>query len=244
MEEIFVDIKGFEGVYRIGNKGTLLSRKSHRGRTRIEDTEWHPLSNVNSKGGYYSVVLEYKGKTRYCRIHRLVYEHFAGEIPSGHMWNVHHINGNKQDNRVENLELLSALEHSHRHFGIEGAERRRVITTKTRISKSGKTRKRNETYENIGGKRVYVRKEYMPDIVWEKTYSAMNYYNQHIKPKQIIQKDLNDNIIAIYENATDAGKATGVCVRNILQVAMKTPTEKGYLRKTAGGYKWEAQSRS
>lgn len=217
MEEKFVDIKGFEGVYRIGDKGTLLSCKKH-GKFTGETNEWHPLSNVNKKGGYFSVVLEYDGKTKYCRIHRLVYEHFVGELPRGCKWVVHHINGNKQDNRVENLELLSALEHSHRHFGIEGAERR--------------------------GKRVYVRKEYMPDIVWEKTYSAMNYYNQHIKPKQIVQKDLNGNFIAIYENATEAGKATGVCVRNILQVANGEEFAKGHVRKTAGGYKWEAQSRS
>lgn len=243
MEEKFVDIKGFEGVYRIGDKGTLLSCKKH-GKFTGEKTEWHPLSNVNKKGGYFSVVLEYDGKTKYCRIHRLVYEHFVGKLPRGCKWVVHHINGNKQDNRVENLELLSALEHSHRHFGIEGTEVRRVITTKTRISKSGKIRKRNETYENVGGKRVYVRKEYMPDITWEKTYSAMNYYNQHIKPKRIIQKDLDGNFIAIYENATEAGRATGVCVRNILQVANGEEFAKGHIRKTAGGYKWEAQSRS
>ena len=156
MEEKFVDIKGFEGVYRIGNKGTLLSCKKH-GKYTGETTEWHPLSNVNSKGGYFSVVLEYKGKTRYCRIHRLVYEHFVGEIPSGHMWNVHHINGDKQDNRVENLELLSALQHSHKHNNIEEDGYSRVRL------KNKKPDKKYGGYNTI--------------------YGAMNYYNQHIRPK-------------------------------------------------------------
>jgi hypothetical protein len=224
MEEKFVDIKGFEGVYRIGNKGTLLSCKKHRLHPNDNDG-WHPLSNVNSKGGYFSVILEHNEKKRCCRIHRLVYEHFVGEIPKGHMWNVHHINGNRQDNRVENLELLSAFEHNHKHHKYEskpsvlGAKRRKI---------------KPKTEPKIKS----------PNGKWDTTYSAMNYYNQHIRPQIIIQKDLDGNFIAQYDNAAEASRATGVCARNILQVAMKTPTEKGYLRKTAGGYKWEAQSRS
>lgn len=193
MEEKFVDIKGFEGVYRIGDKGTLLSCKK-RGKPTQRTTEWRVLPNVNAKGGYFSVILQWMGKVKYTRIHRLVYEHFVGEIPKGHKWHIHHKDGNKQNNCVENLELLSSAEHYS---------------------------KDKEKHTTVG----------------------MNYYNQHIKPQKIVQKDLDGNFIAIYENATEAGKATGVCVRNILQVAMKTPTEKGYLRKTAGGYKWEAQSR-
>lgn len=186
MEEKFVDIKGFEGKYRIGNKGTLLS---------FSRGKWNERSNVNSKGGYFSVNLYNGTSMKTTRIHRLVYEHFVGEIPKGRKWHVHHINGNKQDNRVENLELLSSMEHFY---------------------------KDKEKHTTVG----------------------MNHYNQHIRPQKIIQKDLQGNFIAEYENAAEASRATGVCSRNILQVSMKTPTEKGYLRKTAGGYKWEAQSRS
>lgn len=185
MEERFKDIKGFEGIYKIGDKGTLLSFASGK---------WIARSNVNKNGWYFTVILRKDGQNYTFRIHRLVYEHFIGEIPKGHKWHIHHKDGNKQNNCVENLELLSSAEH----------------------------------YSKDKGKHTTV---------------GMNYYNQHIKPQKIVQKDLDGNFIAIYENATEAGKATGVCVRNILQVAMKTPTEKGYLRKTAGGYKWEAQSR-
>lgn len=193
MEEKFVDIKGFEGVYRIGDKGTLLSCKKH-GKFTGKTNEWHPLSNINKKGGYLSVVLQWGDKVRYTRIHRLVYEHFVGEIPRGHKWHIHHKDHNKQNNCVENLELVSSKEH------------------------------------------------YQKDID-SKDIKGMNYYNKYVRPQKIIQKDLQGNFIAMYENAAEASKATGVCQRNILQVAMKTPTEKGYLRKTAGGYKWEAQSR-
>ena len=102
MEEIWKDIKDFEGIYQISNMGRLKSLK--RGRGRI-------LSQTNSKGGYFSVVLAYGSKKRSTRIHRLVYEAFVGNIPKGHKLHVHHINHNKQDNRLENLKLVTTKEH-------------------------------------------------------------------------------------------------------------------------------------
>lgn len=107
MQEVWKDVKGFEGVYEISNLGRLASHKTRNGLSK----ERNILSNVNSKGGYFAVVLEYKDKIRHSRIHRLVYEAFIGELPIGHHYHIHHKNHDKQDNRVENLELLSAKEH-------------------------------------------------------------------------------------------------------------------------------------
>lgn len=193
MEEKFVDIKGFEGVYRIGDKGTLLSCKKH-GKFTGETNEWHPLSNVNKKGGYLSVVLQWGDKVRYTRIHRLVYEHFIGEIPKGHKWHIHHKDHNKQNNCVENLELVSSVEH------------------------------------------------YQKDID-SRDIKGMNYYNKYVRPQKIIQKDLQGNFIAMYENAAEASRATGVCARNIKQVAGKEEFCPGHIRKQAGGFIWEQVSR-
>ena len=68
-------------------------------------------------------------------------------------------------------------------------------------------------------------------------------YNQYLKTKRIVQLDKDDNFMAIYPNAVMAERITGVCSRNILQVANKTPfNSKGFIRKSAGGYKWRFES--
>lgn len=105
--EIWKDVKDFEGVYAVSNLGRLAS---NRGKG------WNVLSNKNSKGGYLSVILTDYDKTKSTRMHRLVYETFVGEIPKGKGNHIHHINGNKQDNRVESLKLTTSHDHHITHI--------------------------------------------------------------------------------------------------------------------------------
>lgn len=57
-------------------------------------------------GSYY----QHRGK----RLHRAVYEYFYGKIPKG--YDVHHIDENRSNNNVENLELLIRSKHHHLHM--------------------------------------------------------------------------------------------------------------------------------
>src|SRR6056297_1825200 len=47
------------------------------------------------------------------RMHTKVWVHYFGNIPKGYQ--IHHKNGNKWDNRIENLEILPALLHQKEH---------------------------------------------------------------------------------------------------------------------------------
>lgn len=68
---------------------------------------------------------------------------------------------------------------------------------------------------------------------------GMKKYNQETRPKPIIQIDGSGNIVGRFRNCWDASCSSGVCQRNIHQVASKTQHKPGKTRKQAGGYRWE-----
>lgn len=106
IEEIWKPIKGYEGLYKISNYGRLYSypRKWCKG--------GYTYGNKVGKG-YFRVRL-YKDRigTPF-NVHCLVYETFVEPIPKG--YDVHHINHNPSDNRVENLCLMETHLHHKKH---------------------------------------------------------------------------------------------------------------------------------
>ncbi len=93
MQEVYKDIKGYESYYEISNLGKVRST-SYKG-SRI-------LKPAKTKKGYLNVVLCVKQIKTHKLVHRLVAEAFL-ENPFS-LEQVNHINGNKEDNSVENLE--------------------------------------------------------------------------------------------------------------------------------------------
>jgi hypothetical protein len=65
---------------------------------------------INQRASEYESCT-YHGRS--IQTHRRVWIEHHGEIPKDHC--IHHINGNKKDNRIENLECLSRKEHALRH---------------------------------------------------------------------------------------------------------------------------------
>lgn len=91
--ETFKDIKGFENIYQISNKGTVKSLRFNKERILRTQTDIF---------GYHYINLNCDGKSYKYKIHRLVAEAF---IPNPNNYPIiNHINEDKTDNRVENLE--------------------------------------------------------------------------------------------------------------------------------------------
>jgi len=85
---------------------------------------WKILRTV-SKGDYtYAVVPTHPAATKngYVLEHRIVMENQLGRLLTSNEV-VHHINGDKKDNRIENLELLTNQQHTQRHM----ADRTRAV---------------------------------------------------------------------------------------------------------------------
>ena len=179
--ETWKDIKGFEGIYQISNMGRAKSFKA--------DPNGRILSIKNSKGDYLNIVLCHGNKRRSVKVHRLVAEAF---IPNpDNKPEVNHKDGNKQNNRVGNLEWVTRAE-NHRH----------ALALNPNILK------------------------------------GMVQYNRYIRPRTIQQFTMDGRFVAEYANSTEAEKATGVCQRNILQVANRDEYKPGKTRRQAGGYIW------
>jgi hypothetical protein len=70
-----------------------------------------------------------------CYEHRVVMEQHL-QRPLASSEHVHHINGDKKDNRLENLELLSASEHHREHMP---ADRAKAMSIKGHAARWGKT---------------------------------------------------------------------------------------------------------
>lgn len=104
--ELWKDIKGYEGHYQISNSGEVKSLKKNRQKI---------LSNRVNAFGYHHVSLLKDGKTKEKLVHRLVAEHFLNETEKE---TVNHIDCNKINNHVDNLEWATRSEqmiHAYHH---------------------------------------------------------------------------------------------------------------------------------
>lgn len=97
MEEVWKDIEGYEGYYQISSLGKVKSLKNNKVRKLIEDRD-----------GYLWVALYKNKKQRIFFVHRLVAKCFIENNINKPQ--VNHKDENKQNNKVDNLEWVTAKE--------------------------------------------------------------------------------------------------------------------------------------
>ncbi len=112
------DIKGYEDFYEISSTGIVRSKPrtltDSIGRTR--SWEGRILNPDIAPNGYYRITLSVNRKRKQVYLHRLLAEYFI-ENPNNYP-QVNHIDGNKLNNRLENLEWCTVQEntiHAYKH---------------------------------------------------------------------------------------------------------------------------------
>ena len=111
-QEQWKDVVGFEGRYQVSNIGRI-KRLDHvilRKDGTYQAFKEMILARVVDKDGYILTSLSKNSKAKLYKAHRLVASAFIGEIGDG--MQINHINGIKDDNRVENLEICTPSENS------------------------------------------------------------------------------------------------------------------------------------
>ncbi len=119
LTEVWKDIKGFEDCYQVSNLGNVrsLDRYTHNIQGYKSFIKGRYLAKTDNGLGYLSVRLGSKDKVKHHYIHRLVAEHFLDStLDFDSSYEVNHIDHNKSNNCVTNLELISHKENMQKMF--------------------------------------------------------------------------------------------------------------------------------
>lgn len=114
MNEEWRPVVGFEGWYEVSNMGRVKRIKPSKGTKAGKILR--PKHNRHT--GYLRVTLSRFGVTTEDNIHRFVAEAFIGKLSD--KLEVNHRNGVKDDNRVENLEIVTHSMNAIHNFRVLG----------------------------------------------------------------------------------------------------------------------------
>ena len=159
--------------------------------------------------GYPYVQIWVDGKT--IDEHRYIMEKHIGRELNRDEY-VHHINENKKDNRIENLQIMSPGEHNRHHLLVHPLTKICVICGEE-FSPLPTKRSRNKICDS--------------EECWKEIVSIENAK----KKRSIIQLDLDNNFIKEWCSGTEIQNELGFAHGNIVKCC------KGQ-KKTAYSYKW------
>lgn len=114
MQEIWKDVAGFEGLYKVSNMGRVkaLAKKVNTwngGRLCAEQI----VKPIEQRSGYAHVGLWRNQECKQSRLHRLVAQAFCVNDDPENKTQVNHINEDKLDNRACNLEWVTPKQNTN-----------------------------------------------------------------------------------------------------------------------------------
>ena len=116
MERIWKPVPEYEGYYEISNDGLLKSvnRISVNSLGYCRHLRGCLMAPSIGQYGYVKYSLAKEGKSKTINAHQLVAQAFLGHNIDGHNLTINHIDGNKINNHVDNLEIVTMTD-NRRH---------------------------------------------------------------------------------------------------------------------------------
>lgn len=118
--EIWKDIKGYEGLYQVSNKGRVKSvERDNNGKNQYGDCTMHLEEKIlkpwrnGTKDEHLRIELRNNGTRETQLVHVLVAKAFVPNPQNKDV--VHHIDRNPKNNNIENLVWMSRNEHDKLH---------------------------------------------------------------------------------------------------------------------------------
>lgn len=204
MEEIWKDIVGYEEFYQISNKGNVKSKDrwytaKYLKHNPVICRKGIKLNPHLTKDGYLAVCLYKHGRSKTFTVHRLVATAFIENIFNKPC--IDHINGNRIDNRVQNLRWVTAKENQNNPI------------TRSRLSSS-----------KIGEKHPLYGKKLTKEHI-EKIANA----NRNGKCSiPIVQLSCHFNFVKEYPSSNEASRQTGISHGNIWKAIKNHKMAGGY----------------
>lgn len=247
MEEIWRDVVGYEGFYKVSNFGNIASLNYKRSyKPKLMKPSRHHT-------GYNIVKLSDGARRKTKLVHVLVAQAFIPQIPGKRF--VNHIDGNKSNNFVGNLEWVTVKENTThairtglrdphnvpRKYGKDHYSSKPVLQYDSKGNFIKKWDCQSDASRAFGGKpgtvSIYVDKpnKLLYGYMWvsydgeikEKIPPSTSYFAE----RTVCQFDLNGNLISAWNSSKEAAKALNLNAKYIREAC--------YGRiKTHGGFAW------
>lgn len=222
--------------YEICDDGTVVSKRTNK-----------VVAQYDHPNGYVTISLyDSEAKKSYIALlHRVMLMSF-NFIPNYKEKEVNHVDGNKKNNSLSNLEWCTKSENANHAYKTGLNTKAKIVyqydnngiligtyysvldaERQTGIRESLISGQINGAYKSAGGYRWSYEPIQMPVIDKVKQYK-----------RSVLQKNKNTfEVIAEYESATEASRVTGIQQSDITRVCQGK-------RKTAGGFCWSYKNQS
>lgn len=231
-------VYGFEDTYLISKEGKVLAVdkivNAAYGSKQLRKQHFMKI-RTNNKGYFYFTTY----KKRKYFIHKCIYEAFVKPIPDG--YDLHHINHNHQDNRLENLCLIESSKHRSMHMKERLKDKGIASKTVLQYTLDGKLVAEYPSAreaEKYVGFRIHLENKSSGGYLWcykgeeNLITEKVKEYKEKGVERAVVQYTKSMEFVAEYKSLTEAQEKTNNDARNICATCAGK-------RKSCGGYIWK-----